>query len=325
LSRLAEPGQAWTKWLLRRVGLVALTLWLVSIVVFLATNALGDPARAILGRSATPDRLAALQAGLHLDQSVVERYFSWLGGVFTGDLGESLTGGGSVGALIGPRVANSAVLVLIAAVVIIPVAGFLAIVAARRHGRRSDSLVQVVLLAIAALPEFVIGILLVALLSTTVFRILPSVSLSAAGPPWTNAQAMILPVLTLVLAVVPYVSRILRASLIEVLESDYVEMARLKGLPEGLAVRRHALANAVVPAIQVMALQLAWLAGGIVVVENVFQYQGIGMTLVDAVRNRDLPVVQALALLIAAVYVVVNLIADVLTILVTPRLRTAVG
>jgi peptide/nickel transport system permease protein len=299
------------------VGLAVLTLWLVSVVVFLATNALGDPARAILGRSATPDRLAALQAHLHLDQPVVARYLSWLGGMLTGDLGTSLTGT-SVGTLIGPRIGNSALLVLVTAVVIIPVAGFLAIVAARRHGRKSDSLIQVILLAVAALPEFVIGILLVALFSTTVFRWLPSVSLSS------DVAGMVLPVLTLVLAVVPYVARILRASLIEVLESDYVEMARLKGLPEGLAVRRHALANAVVPAIQVMALQLAWLAGGIVVVENVFQYQGIGMTLVDAVRNRDLPVVQALALLIAAVYVVVNLVADVLTILVTPKLRTAV-
>jgi peptide/nickel transport system permease protein len=127
-----------------------------------------------------------------------------------------------------------------------------------------------------------------------------------------------------VLAVVPYVSRILRATLIEVLESDYVEMARLKGVPERLAVRRHALGNAVVPAVQVMALQLAWLAGGIVVVESVFRYPGIGTELVDAVRNRDIPVIQALALLIAAVYVVVNLIADVVTILVTPRLRTEV-
>ncbi|GAB3895431.1 ABC transporter permease [Kibdelosporangium lantanae] len=299
------------------MGLALLTLWLVSVVVFLATNALGDPARAILGRSATPDRLAALQAQLHLGQPVVVRYFSWLGGMLTGDLGTSLTGT-PVGTLIGPRIGNSALLVLVTAVVIVPVAGFLAIVAARRHGRGSDSLIQVVLLAVAALPEFVIGILLVALFSTTVFRWLPSVSLTS------DVAGMVLPVLTLVLAVVPYVARILRASLIEVLESDYVEMARLKGLPEGLAVRRHALANAVVPAIQVMALQLAWLAGGIVVVENVFQYQGIGMTLVDAVRNRDLPVVQALALLIAAVYVVVNLVADVLTILVTPKLRTAI-
>jgi peptide/nickel transport system permease protein len=125
--------------------------------------------------------------------------------------------------------------------------------------------------------------------------------------------------------VVPYVSRILRASLIEVLESDYVEMARLKGVPERLVVRRHALSNAIVPGIQVMALQLAWLAGGVVVVEYLFQYPGIGSALVDSVRNRDVPVIQAVALLIAAVYVGVNLVADVLTILVTPRLRTAIG
>jgi peptide/nickel transport system permease protein len=326
-ARDRSPARAWALWLLRRFALAVLTLWLISVVVFVATQALGDPAQAILGRSATPERVTALREQLHLDQSPVQRYVGWLGGLLHGDLGTSLATRQPVADLVGPRIANSAVLVVLAAAVTLPVSFLLAIVAARRRDRPADHVIQVGLLAIAALPEFVIGILLVALFSTTVFRLLPSVSVGGGGTPLgalSDPAAMILPVATLTLAVAPYVSRILRASLVEVLESDYVEMARLKGVPERLAVRRHGLRNAVVPAIQVSALQLAWLAGGVVVVEYLFQYPGIGMTLVDAVNNRDLPVVQVLALLIAAVYVAVNLAADVLTILVTPRLRTAV-
>ncbi|MEU7861391.1 ABC transporter permease [Nonomuraea sp. NPDC049141] len=330
MSRSAEaagraPAWGWVAWLARRLALAAITLWLISVLVFVTTQALGDPARAILGRSATPDRLAALRERLRLGQPPVERYLSWLGDLLHGNLGTSLAAQEPVSTLIGTRVVNSAVLVTVSAVLIIPLAFLLALVAARRHDRAADHAVQVVMLAVAALPEFVIGILLVALFSTTVFRWLPSVSMSVPGaPPWADPAAMILPVATLMLAVVPYISRILRASLIEVLESDYVEMARLKGVPERLAVRRHALSNAIVPGIQVTALQLAWLAGGVVVVEYLFQYPGMGVSLVDAVRNRDIPVIQALALLIAAIYVVVNLIADALTILVTPRLRTAI-
>jgi len=149
-----------------------------------------------------------------------------------------------------------------------------------------------------------------------VSRIDPSISV------WSQLNLLILPVLTLVLAVAPYISRILRASMIEVLESDYVQMARLKGMPERIVMSRHALPNAVIPAIQVSALQLAWLAGGVVVVEYVFNYPGIGSAFIDAVKNRDLPVVQAIALLIASVYVLANLAADIITILVSPRLRT---
>ena len=320
----SSAARTWTLWLLRRVGLALLTLWLISLLVFTATHLLGDPAQAILGRSATPERLAALRRQLGLDHSAVHQYFSWLGGVLTGDFGTSLATKGPVSTLIGGRIVNSTVLVAVSAVIIAPLSALIALYSARRRDRAADHVIQVALLGTAALPEFVIGILLVTLFSTVVFTWLPSVAVSWTGSPWTDPVVMILPVATLTLAVVPYVARILRASLIEVLESDYVEMARLKGVPERRAVGRHALGNAVVPAIQVMALQLAWLAGGVVVVESLFLYPGIGTALVDAVRNRDVPVIQALALLIAAVYVVVNLIADVLTILVTPKLRTGV-
>jgi peptide/nickel transport system permease protein len=319
---------AWVVWLARRLGLAVLTLWLVSILVYVATAALGDPIRAILGRdyAAQPARVAQLRAQLQLDDPLVVRYFRWLGGLLSGDPGDSIASQRPVADLISSTVVNTFVLVLIAAVVMIPVAFGVAMLSANFRRRRGDSIIQTVLLALAGLPEFVIGILLVALLSTTVFHVLPAVTISSPrGHPWDDPTTMILPVATLVLAVAPYVSRIVRATLLEVLDSDYVELARLKGVPEPVVMRKHALLNAVVPGIQVIALQLAWLTGGVVIVEYLFNYPGIGAQLVDSVRNHDAPMVQALSMIIAAVYVVVNLLADLLSILLTPRARTAIS
>jgi peptide/nickel transport system permease protein len=326
--RRAPAGSAWLRWLARRLGLALLTLWLCSALVFFATAALGDPVRAILGReyATSPERVAALESQLRLDQPVVLRYLDWLGGLLTGDLGNSIANGLPVGSLVGDRIVNSAVLVLVSAVVMIPVAFGVAMVSAGRRGTRTDGVIQIVMITLAGLPEFVIGIILVALFSTTVMHVLPAVTIAGGGaPPWSTPASMILPVLTLVIAVAPYVARIVRSSLLEVLDSDYVELARLKGVPERVVMRKHALLNAVVPGIQVIALQLAWLAGGIVIVEYLFSYPGIGASLVDSVRNSDFPMVQVLAMVIAAVYVGVNLIADVLSILFTPRARTAIA
>jgi peptide/nickel transport system permease protein len=183
--------------------------------------------------------------------------------------------------------------------------------AALRRDTTFDSISSLVTLVFAALPEFVVGVSLVLLFATTVMQVLPAVAMIPPGaPPWHYPEAIILPTLTLVLAVTPYVSRIMRASMIEVLESDYVEMARLKGLPERVVILRHALPNALGPTFQVIALNLAYLAGGVIVVEFVFNYAGIGGALRDAVATRDLPVIQALAMLIAGLYVVLNLLAD---------------
>jgi peptide/nickel transport system permease protein len=176
---------------------------------------------------------------------------------------------------------------------------------------------------LAALPEFVIGIGLILLFATSVFHWFPAVSLLAPDErAWSDPSVVVLPAATLVLAVTPYISRIMRGSMIEVLESEYVTMARLKGLAERTVIWRHAVPNAIVPAIQVTALQLAWMAGGVVVVEFVFSYPGIGSLFIDAVDNRDMPVVQTITMLAAAIYVVLNLLADLATIAVTPRLRT---
>jgi peptide/nickel transport system permease protein len=310
--------------IVRRLLLGVLVLFLVSVVVFAATQALpGDPARAILGRSATPQSLAALRRVLHLDRPVLEQYWTWLTGLLHGNLGTSLAAQEPVTTLLAPRLVNSAVLVALAAVVSIPLSIAIGSWAALKREKVFDTTSSNLLLLLAALPEFVVALVLVILFATTVFHVLPAISTVPPGSrPWNNWTALLLPTLTLVIAVAPYVARIMRASMIEVLESDYVEMARLKGLPERTVLLRHALPNALGPVFQVIALNLAYLAGGIIVVEYVFNYTGIGSALQEAVINHDLPVVQALAMVIAAVYVILNLLADVATILVTPRLRT---
>ena len=310
--------------IIRRLLLGILVLILVSILVFLATQALpGDPARAILGRSATPASLAALRRQLHLDQPVLTQYWTWVTGLLHGNLGTSLAAQEPVSTLLAPKLVNSAVLVAIAAVLSIPVSIAIGAWAALKREKVFDTTSSNLLLVLAALPEFVVAVVLIILFATTVFNVLPGTSTVPPGSrPWDDWAALVLPTLTLVLAVAPYVARIMRASMIEVLESDYVEMARLKGLPERTVLVRHALPNALGPVFQVIALNLAYLAGGIIVVEYVFNYTGIGSALREAVVNHDLPVVQALAMLLAAVYVILNLLADVATILVTPKLRT---
>ncbi|HWM74778.1 MAG TPA: ABC transporter permease [Nocardioides sp.] len=334
LEEVAPPrgrsgGMAWAFWLARRLGLAVLTLWLVSVLVFLATAALGDPVRAILGRDYDSNvaRREQLEAQLGIGDSILTRYLDWLGGLVTGDFGTSLANQLPVWEQISSNVVNTLVLVLLAAVVMIPLAFGIAMISAHFRRRRPDTVIQTILLALAGVPEFVTGILLVALFSTTVFHAFPAVTIVSptGGHPWDEPKGMVLPVATLVLAVTPYVSRIVRATLLEVLDSDYVELARLKGIPEPVVMRRHALLNAIVPGIQVIALQLAWLAGGVVLVETLFAYPGVGRQLVDSVRNHDVPMVQALSMIIAAVYIVVNLVADILSILLTPRARTAIS
>jgi peptide/nickel transport system permease protein len=314
-----------SKQLLRRIGLGILTLWLVSLVVFAAVIALpGDAATAILGKTATPDRVAALREQLHLNESVVSQYTHWLGGILTFDFGDSAATQQPVSQLLSDRVGNSAFLVVVASVIAIPLSIVLGVWMAMKRDRPADHVTSTVTLILAALPEFVIGICLILVFATGLFHIFPAVSLLAPGQKaWETPKNVVLPAATLVVAVTPYISRIMRGSMIEVLESEYVTMARLKGLPERQVIWRHAVPNAIVPAIQVAALQLAWMAGGVVLVEFVFQYPGIGAALVESVANRDMPVVQTVTMLAAAIYVALNLAADLATILVTPRLRTA--
>jgi peptide/nickel transport system permease protein len=312
------------RFVIGRLVSAVLTLLGVSLIVFAATQALpGNAARAILGQTATPERIEALEEQLDLHEPVASQYAGWLADTLRGDLGTSVATRQPVSDLIGTRVANTAFLVFLAAAVALPVAIGLGVRSAAKRDRLGDHLVTLTSLTIAALPEFVIGVSLILLFATSALHVLPAVSLVPPGEHvWTHLDVVALPALTLALAVTPYVSRIVRASMVEVLEEEYVQMAHLKGLSERAVIWRHAVPNGVAPALQASALSLAWMAGGVVTVEYVFQYNGVGLALVDAVGNHDVPVVQALVLLTGAVYVVLNLAADIGTILVTPKART---
>src|ERR1700674_5859999 len=238
----AVGGSAIWGFILRRLLLGAFVLVLVSIVIFLATQALpGDTARAILGRTATPASLAALREQLHLNRPLIVQYLTWAGGLLHGEAGNSMAAQEPVTRLIADRIVNSAFLVLCAGLISIPFSVLIGAYAALWRDKAFDVVPSLSTLVLAALPEFVVGITLVVLFATTVTHLLPAVSIIAPGTkPWEQPVALILPTLTLVIAVTPYVARIMRASMVEVLESDYVEMARLKGLPERLLARRHA-------------------------------------------------------------------------------------
>ena len=310
--------------LLQRSLLGLLTLLLVSVIVFAATQVLpGNAAYAVLGQTATPESLAALEHRLGLDQPAFVQYWHWLSGVLRGDLGTSLVGQQRpVGDLVWPRVLNSAVLVLLAGVIGSVLGVALGLFAALRRDKPSDHALSVLSLGVTSLPEFAVAIALVFVFATNVFHLFPAVSPIPPGvPPWQEPSMLVLPVLTLVLVVVPYIFRMMRAASIEALESDYVEMARLKGLPKTAVLLRHALPNALPATIQAIGLTFLYLAGGIVLVEYVFAYPGIGAGLVFAVTDKDIPVIQFIVLLLAAFYVFVNIVTDVASLLASPRRR----
>ena len=296
----------------------------LSLLVFLATQALpGDAAVAYLANTATPERLEAIRQQLHLNDPIWLQYFNWAKDALRFDFGTTLTGETEVTTILADRIKNTLILMGASGIVAIPLSIVIGVYAAVRRGKLFDNITSLFTLILAALPEFVVAIFAVFLLATNVFQIFPAVAFVDPGTlAWAHPNVLVLPALTLILAVTPYVSRIMRGSMIEVMESEYIQMARLKGLSERTVIVRHALPNAIAPTIQVIALQLAWLAGGVVVVEAVFAYPGIGTVMIDSVKGRDLPIVQAITLMIATLYVVLNILADIGTILSTPRLRT---
>jgi peptide/nickel transport system permease protein len=321
-KRLAPRGVV--RLLVVRIALAVLTLIVISIIVFAATQILpGNAAKAKLGKQATPAAVAALEHQLGLNRPATTQYLDWVTGLLHGNLGTSLTSGRPISQSISPLLENSGFLVLVAAVISIPLSLLIGSLTALRRDGIADEIASFVQRTLASIPEFVIGLFLVALFATSVFRLLPAISIIPPGDaPWDHMSEIWLPAATLVAVVTPNIALIMRASMIEVLESEYIEMARLNGVPERTIVVRHALPNALGPAFQVIALNLAYLAGGIIVVEAVFSYSGIGGALRDAVLNRDFPTTQVITMIIAAVYVVTNLVADLATLLVTPRLRT---
>jgi peptide/nickel transport system permease protein len=323
---VASPGaHPIVRLIRRRLAIGVVTLFLVSVVVFLATEVLpGNAAYAILGRNATPARVRALEITLHLNRGLFDQYWAWISGVFSGRLGQSLVSELPVWGYVEPKIINSAVLVFVTGAIGALVGVTLGALAALRKDGWFDHVTSVIVLAVTSLPEFVVAIALIILFSTVVWHVLPAVSLLPPGTyAWSQPELLVLPVATLVLVIVPYIMRMMRAAMVEALESDYVEMARLKGVPERRVVLMHALPNSIAPTIQVIGLNFLYLAGGVVLVEYVFNFPGIGQALVTAVNGRDIPVIQFIVLVLAAFYVVMNIVTDVIALLATPRRRIA--
>ena len=308
--------------IIKRLGIGLVTLLVISLIIFGAVELLpGDLAQAILGQAATEETVAAMRAELGLDRPAFVRYFAWLQGAVVGDFGKSLASGIPVTELIGPRFGNTLFLALYAAAIAVPIAIILGIMAALYRNSVFDRVANVLTLTSISSPEFFLGYVLVLFLAVK-NSIFPAIS--SLSDDMTLADKLyrcFLPALTLVLVVVAHMMRMTRAAIINLLASPYIEMARLKGTPQSKVITRHALPNALAPIINVVALNLAYLITGVVLVEVVFVYPGIGQLLVDSVTKRDFPVVQACCLVFAATYIILNLSADVGSILTNPRLR----
>ena len=310
----------------RVVGGVA-ALLAASVLIFAACEVLpGNAASAVLGHNATPQSIQILSRQMGLDRPATTRYFDWLGNFVTGDLGVSsvsLAQGQhqSVGSLIASPLKNSAILAGLSALFMIPLSLGLGAFAAVRAGRPADHAISLGSLVSISAPEFVTGALLVALFFVGL-HLLPPVSIVAPGAdPLSSPKELILPVLTLLFASLAAGIRMVRAGMYEVLQTEYVQAARLNGLPERRILLRYALRNALAPSVQVLAQNLQYLVGGVIVVETVFAYPGLGSQLVGAVQNRDVTLVQSIAMLIAIIYVVINLAADLIVMLLVPKLR----
>ncbi|MCI0633351.1 MAG: ABC transporter permease [Actinobacteria bacterium] len=308
----------------RRVAAGVLLLLIISLLIFATTNILpGDVASAVLSRQATPESLAALREQLGLNRPLHEQYLDWATGLLTGDLGVSLAARRPVAELIGNRISNTVQMTFAVVVLLVPVSLALGLAAGVRAGRILDQSISTLTLWIIAIPEFVIGSVLV-LVFAVYLQLLPSVSLVRPGEsPLAEPRIIALPVATLVLAGAAYMTRIIRAGVAEVTASGYVEMARLNGIRERRVRIRYILRNALAPSVQAFAWTLQWLIGGVIIVETLFAYPGIGQTFVQAVQARDLTLVQSLGVLVAATYIAINIVADLVVAFLVPKLRTS--
>ena len=306
----------------QRVALGLLLLVAVSVLIFAGTQILpGDVAQSILGQSATPQALANLRESLGLNDPAYVRYFSWLSGILHGDLGTALSSGQDIAGSIKERLWNTLFLAFWSAAVAVPLAIILGLLAVRYRNGPVDKLISGLALASTSLPEFFIGYLLVYFFAVK-FQIFPGISTVYEGMPFLDKmKAIALPATALTLVVLAHMMRMTRAAILNVMQSAYIETAELKGLTAFEIIRKHALPNAIAPIINVVMLNLAFLVVGVVVVEVIFVYPGMGQYLVDHVAKRDVPVVQAVGLIFAAVYIFLNVVADVASILANPRLR----
>lgn len=310
------------QFILRRLVLMVFTLFMISLLVFFAIEIVpGDAAQMILGQRATPETLDALRSRLGLDQPAHVRYITWISGVARGDWGESLVMNVPVGPLLAQRLRNSLVLAVLALLVATPLGILAGVIAGLNRGRWADHSITIFTLFAVSFPSFVTAIFLIIVMASWL-RWLPASSLI---PPdanlWESTRFLVLPVLTLTLGMLAHVTRHTRSSLIDVMGSDYMRTAKSKGLSRQMAIVHHALRNALLPTISVIALNVGWLLSGVVLVESVFAYPGMGRLMLQAINTRDLPVLQAVALASAAIYALANLAADLLYSWLNPRIR----
>ncbi len=310
------------KLLIQRIALGLLLLWAASVLIFLGTQILpGDVAQAILGQSATEQALANLRASMGLERPAVERYFEWLINALQGDLGTALSNRRDIATAIGQRMGNTLFLASVAAAISVPLAIFLGLLAVRFRDRWPDKMISAITLTSISLPEFLLGYVLMYVFSVQLGWF-PSVSnINSSMSFWQKLNAVALPAMVLTLVVLAHMMRMTRAAILNVMQSAYIETAELKGLRRLTLISRHAMPNALAPIVNVVMLNLAYLVVGVVVIEVVFVYPGMGQYLVDHVAKRDVPVVQACGLIFAAIYIGLNLLADIISILSNPRLR----
>jgi peptide/nickel transport system permease protein len=322
-----EQRQRWKGGLLfrmvaQRIALGVLLLWAVSVVIFAGTQILpGDVATAMLGQQATPEAVANIRKELGLDRPAVVRYFDWLRHAVRGDFGKSYTNRQDIGTAIGKRLGNTLFLAGAAAAISVPLAIILGILAVRYRNTFFDRFLSIVTLSAVSLPEFFAGYLLIVLFAVKLHWLPSTATIRDSMSLGQQLYAISLPTLTLVLVVVGYMMRMTRAAVLNVLSSAYIETAELKGISPSRIIWRHALPNALAPIVNVVALNLAYLVVGVVVVEVIFVYPGMGQYMVDHVAKRDVPVVQACGVVFASVYIILNLIADLAAVLANPRLR----
>jgi len=308
--------------LLRRLGLMVLTLWILTVIVFFGGQVLpGDPARATLGNLASPGAVQALDHQLGVDRPLLTRYLSWLGGLLHGDLGSSYAYRTAVEPFIRAALINSVKLAVLAFVIVVPLGIIGGVIAALYAGRGADRAISVTGLSLSTVPEFVSGIVLIVVFGVELKWLPVTASAGAGASALSQFKHLILPAIPLVLVLFGYIARMARAGTIEALNADYTRTAVLKGLPRATVIRRHVLRNSLLPTITVIATQTGYLLGGLVVVETLFNYQGLGNLIYKAAVAKDFPLMEAGVLVIGVVYVVATLIADLLLTWLNPRLR----
>jgi peptide/nickel transport system permease protein len=311
-----------TRFILRRLGLGLITLWVLSVLIFIGTHILpGNPGRSMLGPFASPEAVALLNKQLGADEPLLTQYTTWIGDVLHGDLGTSFAFKQPVGDLIKSAMENSLKLAVLAFVILVPLSILGGVFAALHVGRAVDRTITVGGLSASSMPEFVGGIVLILIFGLWLNVLPVSARWPPGTPPLQQIQYLLMPAISLVLVLFGYIARMARAGTVTALDADYTRTATLKGLPRRTVVRRHVLRNALLPTITVIATQVGYLIGGLVVVEQLFNYNGIGTLLVNAARNRDYPQLQSTVLVIGLIYLVATLVADVLYSVLNPRIR----